>query len=456
MSNYKSRYNVVSALFFSLIAEMDLVVKNLINIFFVTRFLGDEGAAAYEVIMPCVMVGSAFVAMTYNGVQVVCSKDYGADNMEAFRRHKNAGYSWLLTIMTVLTLLLIFFKEPMLDLLGANDGSTGFSSLCRDCYSVFLFCFIPQSIFSIASCLLFFEERGRLLVTNVILYVCMLSGSILVTVTGPTMKGYMAVNVVSVAVANAYLILYCFLIQRKNSLAAFTSFRLNPGDFKEAFLTGFPDFMEYGFAALFYLVENLYMLSRFSESLVAGAGVFEAINNVPEVLCVGFGFLVNSTLGTKVGRVLAAATEAEHEEAEKDLRSTARKLTRWAIVASLAFGGFLILAARPITGLFVTADRTDALHAAILLTISCGLGFVFYILNTEIVCYYKIIGAYWRAHILFFAEAFAFPLAFMVLFGELFGVTGFCMGGFVGEFFAFLLNLGMWKSIRYDRKGMKI
>ena len=65
-------------LFFALIAEMDLVVKNLINIFFIRRFLGADGAAAYEIVMPCVMVASAFVALGYNGVQAVCAKDYGA------------------------------------------------------------------------------------------------------------------------------------------------------------------------------------------------------------------------------------------------------------------------------------------------------------------------------------------------------------------------------------------
>ena len=34
-------------LFFALIAEKDLVIKKLINIFFISRFLGSEGAAAY-------------------------------------------------------------------------------------------------------------------------------------------------------------------------------------------------------------------------------------------------------------------------------------------------------------------------------------------------------------------------------------------------------------------------
>ncbi|MBQ9393433.1 MAG: hypothetical protein IJU18_05530, partial [Oscillospiraceae bacterium] len=96
-------------IFFAMIAEMDLVVINLINIFFISRFLGSEGAAAYEVVMPCIMLVSAFIALGYNGVQAVCAKDYGANDFTMFERHKNAGYSWLIMVVTAFTLLLTLF-----------------------------------------------------------------------------------------------------------------------------------------------------------------------------------------------------------------------------------------------------------------------------------------------------------------------------------------------------------
>lgn len=441
LEHIKERKKLTGTLFFAMIAELDLVAKNLLNIFFITRYIGDEGAAAYEVIMPCVMLSTAFVAMSYNGVQAMCSKDYGAGNMQAFKRHKNAGYTFLLTVMTVLTLIFALFKMPVLDLLGANEGSESFALLCRDCYSVFLFCFIPQSIFSIAGCLLFFEERRRLLAVNLILYFCMFAGNILVTKTEPTMTGYVAVNVISVFAADAYLILYCFVIRRKNSLAAFTAFDFRLSDIKPIILTGFPDFMEYGFAALFYLVQNLYMLSRFSPFVVAGTGVFEAVNNIPEMICVFFGFLSVSSFGMGVGRLIGAYGEQEYCEEEQKLLSVAKKLTRGAVAGSLMFGGLLIVFARPLVELFLTEGGSETRDCAVLCTVSCGLGFVFYMLNTEIVSYYKIVGAYIKAHIVFFAEALAFPVIFMVLFGELFGVTGFCLSGFVAEMFVFIMNL---------------
>ena len=262
-------------LFFALIAEMDLVVKNLINIFFISRFLGSEGTAAYEIVMPCVMVASAFVALGYNGVQAVCAKDYGARDFEAFERHKNAGYSWILLVMAVLTLLFAVFQTPMLDLLGANEGSEALAHLSRECYSLFLLNFLPQGLFSIASCLLFFEERRKLLVTNLILYGTMLSGGVFVTVVNPSMAGYMTTNIVGIAAADLYIILSTFVSRRRTSRAAFTALRLHPADIRDAFFTGLPDFMEYGFVGVLYLVENLYLLSRFSESVIAGIGVLK-------------------------------------------------------------------------------------------------------------------------------------------------------------------------------------
>lgn len=61
--------------------------------------------------------------------------------------------------------------------------------------------------------------------------------------------------------------------------------------------------------------------------------------------------------------------------------------------------------------------------------------------KAELVCYYKVVGAYIPAHIILFSEALLFPLGFKLMLGELFGVTGFCMGGAAGEIAVFLLNL---------------
>ena len=110
--------------------------------------------------------------------------------------------------------------------------------------------------------------------------------------------------------------------------------------------------------------------------------------------------------------------------------------------------------ARPFVGLFLTSGDAAAAQSAILLTVSCAIGFGFYILNSELVSYYKIMGAYIPAHIVFFAEALLFPLSFKLMLGELFGVTGFCLGSAAGEIAAFLLNLCIvWRTTeRFPRR----
>ena len=76
----------------AVIAEMDLAVLNLINVFFISKGLGDEGVSAYEIVVPCLFLVCGFIALGYNGIQAVCSKDYGSGDKELFNRHKNAGY----------------------------------------------------------------------------------------------------------------------------------------------------------------------------------------------------------------------------------------------------------------------------------------------------------------------------------------------------------------------------
>lgn len=450
----RSRYREAKTFFFAMIAEMDLVVINLINIFFVSRFLGAEGAAAYEVVMPCIMLVSAFVALGYNGVQAVCARDYGAGDFAAFERHKNAGYTWLIMVITAFTLLLTLFKEPVLDLLGANDGSAALALLSRDCYAIVLFCFIPQSIFSLAVCFMYLEERRQLLITNLILYGCILAGNIIVTVSRPSMTGYMLMNVIGIAAADLYIILSCFILRRKSSKAAFTAWNMRLADIRESFFTGLPDFMEYGFVGVLYLVENLYLLTRFSESVVAGVGVFEAIDNLPEVICVGFSFLVTAVLGTRVGKVCGASSDRDRDAAMEELGKIARRITKVGVVGSLLVAAALLLLARPFSRLFLPSGDAVATQSAILLTVSCAIGFGFYMLNSELVCYYKVVGAYIPAHILFFAEALLFPLGFKLMLGKLFGVTGFCFGGAAGEIAAFLLNLCIvWRTAgRFPRR----
>lgn len=432
----KGKIKAFKNIFYSMIAEMDMVVYNLLNLFFITRFVGSDGAAAYEIIMPCLMVVSAVVALGFNGIQAICAKDYGAKDFESFDRHKNAGYAWILLILSILSVIFIVFKAPILDLLGANEGNDNLKLLSEGGYIIFMLCALPLGLFSIASGLLYFEEKKQLLIINVILYVCFIGGNILVTIINPTMINYLIINLISFFVVDLYIIGY-FIIRKNKSKAAISGFNLKFKDFRNTFFTGLPDFMEYAFVGILYLVENLYVLSRFNQSVVSGISVFEAIDNFPETICVGFSFLVTAHLGTKVGRLVSD----ENDEAKTDLDKTAKTITRGAIIGGIIVAIILVILSRPMVYLFLKDTDIIATNSAVLLTISCAIGFIFYLINTEIVCYYKIVGAYIPAHILFFVEALGFPLIFKLVLGEMFGLTGFCLGGGIGEIAVFIFNI---------------
>lgn len=431
----------VKLLFCAVIAEMDLAIMNLINVFFIGRGIGAGGVASYGIVIPCAMVEGAVIALGYNGLQAVCSKDYGAKNFADFQRHKNAGYSWTIFSLALLTVILAAFRTPMLDFLGANEGGAELALQSKECYTAFLACFVLQGMFAIGSCMLFFEEKRRLITANIVLYVFMISANLFVTNNCPSIGNFVFANVIGELAADFYIFVICFARDKK-SLARITAFRLKLSDIKDIFFTGLPDFMEYIFGALLFLAQNLYMLYRFSESVVAGTGIFESVENIPEMFCVGFCFFATNAFGLSVGQIRGAGSKEERLEGEKALHRSAKEIT----VVGFAFAAVvsipLLIFARPLVAGFLS-DGSDgvAVHSAMLMTIAYAIGFVFYILNNELVCYYKVIGAYHLAHIIFFVEVLAFPLAAKILLGELFGLTGFCFAGIAGEVLAFLLNL---------------
>ena len=427
--------------FCAMIAEMDLVVISLINTYFIGNDVGAVGVAAYEIVMPCMLLMCAFVSLGYNGMQTVCSKDYGAKDFEAFERHKNAGYSWMMLVILVLTLALAVFRAPMLDVLGANDGGAEMAALSNECYTAVLFFFFFQGLFCAASCMLFFEERRRLVTANIILYACIFLSDLLISRFCPSIGNYIFAGVIGNVVADFYIFVCCFA-RDKNSISAFKAIRLKLSDVKEIFFAGLPNFMEYIFVALLFWAENLYILYRFSESVVAGLAIFEAVENVPELLCEGFCFLAINTFGTAVGRLRAASSAEEKQICRSELKKNTKDITLLGVVGAICTSVVILILAYPVSNGFLS-EGSDAIavHSAGLITTAYGISFAFYILNNELVCYYKVVGTYHLAHIIFFVEALAFPLAAKVLLGELFGLTGFCFAGIAGEVLAFLLNL---------------
>lgn len=164
--------------------------------------------------------------------------------------------------------------------------------------------------------------------------------------------------------------------------------------------------------------------------------------NIPEILCVGFCFLVTSSLGTGVGRVISAFPPEETKSAESELSQMARFLTKGAIVGGLIVTVLVAILAHPIAGSFFSesADHAAVDSAAWLLR-AYAVGFVFYLLNSELAVYYKLVEAFPLTHAVFFVEALAFPLVARIMLGELFGKIGFCLGGALGEILTFCLNL---------------
>lgn len=134
-------------------------------------------------------------------------------------------------------------------------------------------CFLLQRFFCIASCLLFLEERRQLVIANIILYVCTITGNILITLNRPSMTAYIAMNALSEAAADIYLAAY-FLRRRGSSAAAPNTLSFRLADAAEIMRAGSPVLLNQAFFTLRTFLLNQILLGLAGNPAVAAFAVF--------------------------------------------------------------------------------------------------------------------------------------------------------------------------------------
>lgn len=128
----------------------------------------------------------------------------------------------------------------------------------------------------------------------------------------------------------------------------------------------------------------------FSSALVSGIGVFEGFDNLTEIVCVGIAFLSTATLGTGFGRLQCLGGDKRKREERQFYRSAGR-LTGTVVITGIIAAAVLLVIAKPLASQFLTdsSDR-EALRLAVLMVQGCAGGFIFYLLNTELVSYHAV------------------------------------------------------------------
>lgn len=379
-------------------------------------------------------VACALMALCYNGIQTICSKDYGAEDWNAFRRHRNAGYGWTLLLMAALALLFALLRENILDFLGANDADMVVARLCRECYTMFLPCFLLQGFFCIASCLLFLEERRQLVIANIILYVCTITGNILITLNRPSMTAYIAMNALSEAAADIYLAAY-FLRRRGSSAAAPNTLSFRLADAAEIMRAGSPVLLNQAFFTLRTFLLNQILLGLAGNPAVAAFAVFTTLSNLIFSIAAGAGSVM-----------LMLSSIFYNEEDKSSLQSLigamipyALTLVTVAVVLAEVLSAWLIR-------LFLGSNPAILALAIPGLRLSL-IGMIPNVLNNVVKCYFQGIQHTLLTNVIAFLQSVGLTVVCARIFSLVFGLTGFWIGTVIGQLLTTLvIAILVWRK----------
>ena len=89
----------------------------------ISRFLGTEAMAAFQIVMPLTMLNSVLGLMFSTGLQTHCSNCLGAGRMDDAKSYFTVTMIGLLPIALLFAVGVWLFAEPLVTLLGASGDS---------------------------------------------------------------------------------------------------------------------------------------------------------------------------------------------------------------------------------------------------------------------------------------------------------------------------------------------
>ena len=415
-----------------LIAIFPMII-GLINDYFCTHFLSVEEVSVLGLSGSVDTLLTATVAVFAIGAQAVCAKDLGEGNREEASRNYTSLMIVEMLFLFVLMVIVALLRYPIAELIGADEHA----SLMDPCaFAIFAFAVgMPGSALNyLLAVLLYMERKTR----RCVLYATLLNtafsiaGQIAVTLTGPTMRGYLLCGIIGDWVAVAFMLFY----KHRHS----TYFRFVPGDFSfrrflRIFSVGLPGGLEYVYYAAYEYIVYLFVMHRFPYYFMSVFELKEDIGGVAEALVVGMCVLLVDRIGMAVG--------------SRDALRIRKELKRaWIACLSVSIVGAIVLA-------FVYPEMVDlfigeygentaeiAHHACFYLICTC-IGLPFYVANNIFTSVYEVQELLRHVHLTYFIEVFGFITVYCLVLGLSMGVIGIWIAYPLAEMSTLVVNFAL-------------
>lgn len=292
------RGTVFSIIAATVAAMIGIVIDGVIT----SRFLGDDGMAAYTLVMPVVNLATAFSGILATGAQVICAQHLGAGHKHKARKAFTVCMIITVAISVVLMIVILFFRDPICVMLGAKTdvllkGSSDY---------------LLGVMFTLPSVLFLFEfnalmrldgDANRVVVAVVVMTVLDIVGDLLnVLVFHGGMLGMGLATSISYTIGLIIMLLH---FTKKDIIFKLYTRGIRFKDFVEIFVTGSSSGVGSASAMLRVAAINQILVGISSAALastvLAAFGVVNTVINLISSIMVGIGMTCATITGLMIG-----------------------------------------------------------------------------------------------------------------------------------------------------------
>lgn len=145
--NFKiTKWNLFKFAIPTILANVFMSIYTTVDGIFVSNFVGTDALSAVNIVMPFVMIVLALGTMIGTGGSAIVSKQLGESKEKEAKQNFTLLCLVCFIACTVVSILSLIFKEPLLRLLGASDNILDY---CKD-YATPLFIIAPFALLGIA------------------------------------------------------------------------------------------------------------------------------------------------------------------------------------------------------------------------------------------------------------------------------------------------------------------
>ena len=394
----------------------------------ISRFLGTDFMAAFQLVMPLILLCTMLGMMFSTGLQTVCSKCLGSGSLEDAKRFYTVTMIGLAPIALLFALGVYFFAEPLVAFLGATGDSAYLASEATDylkgvAMSLGLVVFMPS-----LTIILFLEGNSK---HSMISIACQL----VINVAGDFFNAfYLHWGLLGMGLSTSLCTLVGFCVMMYGKLRtkggiSFTRTGLAFSKFANVLKVGLPSALDRLYRTLQTFVVNNVLLVVATGTSVAAYGVLSSVNNIFTPLVMGI---------TATGLTMAGIFYGEKDK--EGLQGLFGMTMKSSVLLSVGVAVVVTFAA-PLLVLLFKSSADPSFAPAVRAVRIFIWTYPFYGVNKMLQDYYLGCNTPKMTYLVSTLESLVFTILAVVVLGKLFGEDGVWFGFVVGEALAVIVTL---------------